>query len=100
MPDRGHRKTIFNEMYKQVGCKTEVQGEKVVTVFNMTENRLGLRGGTGGEREGRERNERQREEGMSSSMGMMRVKSPGKPFGNTVTYNKGEMMMKGMGDPQ
>lgn len=41
--DRGHRKTIFSPTYKYVGCKSEVQGEKVITVFNLTENKLALR---------------------------------------------------------
>ena len=41
--DRGHRKTIFNPVYQFIGCKSEVQGEKVVTVFNITEKNLALR---------------------------------------------------------
>lgn len=42
--DRGHRKTIFNPEYRYIGCKSEIQDDKVVTVFNMTENRLQIRG--------------------------------------------------------
>lgn len=34
--DRGHRKTIFNPSYKYIGCKSELQGEKIITVFNIT----------------------------------------------------------------
>ncbi len=34
--DRGHRKTIFNPSYKYIGCKSEIQGEKIITVFNIT----------------------------------------------------------------
>lgn len=34
--DRGHRKTIFNPEYRYIGCKSEVQGDKVITVFNIT----------------------------------------------------------------
>ena len=38
--DRGHRKTIFNPEYRYIGCSSAIQGEKVITVFNMTENNL------------------------------------------------------------
>ena len=41
--DRGHRKTIFNPQYKYIGCKSEIQKDKLITVFNMTENKLQLR---------------------------------------------------------
>lgn len=41
--DRGHRKTIFNADYRYIGSKTEVQGDKLITVFNLTENRLLIR---------------------------------------------------------
>ena len=34
--DRGHRKTIFNPEYRYIGCKSEVQKDKVITVFNLT----------------------------------------------------------------
>ena len=34
--DRGHRKTIFNPQYRHIGCKSEVQGERVITVFDLT----------------------------------------------------------------
>lgn len=44
VPDRGHRLTIFNPNYRHIGCKSAVQGDKVITVFNLTENRLTLRG--------------------------------------------------------
>lgn len=42
--DRGHRKTIFNPQYRYIGCKSEIQNDKVITVFNLTENKLQLRG--------------------------------------------------------
>ena len=42
--DRGHRKTIFNQQYRYVGCKSEVQNDKLITVFEMTENKLQIRG--------------------------------------------------------
>ena len=41
--DRGHRKTIFNPLYRYIGCKSAVQKDKIITVFNMTENKLQLR---------------------------------------------------------
>lgn len=41
--DRGHRKTIFNSQYKFIGCKSQPQGDKIITVFNITENNLALR---------------------------------------------------------
>ena len=41
--DRGHRKTIFNPQYRHIGCKSEVQGERVITVFDLTENKLHIR---------------------------------------------------------
>lgn len=41
--DRGHRKTIFNPQYRYIGCKSEIQNDKVITVFNLTENKLQLR---------------------------------------------------------
>jgi hypothetical protein len=44
VPDRGHRKTIFNQEYRYIGCKSEVQGDKLISVFNLTENRLEVRG--------------------------------------------------------
>lgn len=44
VPDRGHRKTIFNQEYRYIGCKSEVQGDKIISVFNLTENRLEIRG--------------------------------------------------------
>lgn len=47
--DRGHRKTIFNPTYQFLGCKSEIQGEKVVTVFNITENKLALRNDPNGD---------------------------------------------------
>lgn len=34
--DRGHRKTIFNPEYRFIGCKSENQGDKLITVFNLT----------------------------------------------------------------
>lgn len=34
--DRGHRNTIFNPLYKFIGCKSEHQEDKIVTVFNVT----------------------------------------------------------------
>ena len=34
--DRGHRKTIFNSQYSFVGCKSAIQKDKVITVFNLT----------------------------------------------------------------
>lgn len=34
--DRGHRKTIFNPQYGYIGCKSEVQNERVITVFDLT----------------------------------------------------------------
>ena len=34
--DRGHRKTIFNPQYRYIGCKAEVQNERVITVFDLT----------------------------------------------------------------
>lgn len=46
VPDRGHRKTIFNPQYRFIGCKSEVQKDKLITVFNMTENKLQLRNPT------------------------------------------------------
>ena len=46
VPDRGHRKTIFNPIYQYIGCKSEVQGEKIITVFNITENKLSLKSET------------------------------------------------------
>ena len=45
--DRGHRKTIYNPEYKYIGCSTAIQGEKVITVFNMTENNLQKINGNG-----------------------------------------------------
>ena len=42
--ERGHRKTIFNPEYRYIGCKSEVQGDKVITVFNLTQNKLQIRG--------------------------------------------------------
>jgi hypothetical protein len=42
--DRGHRKTIFNSLYRYIGCKSEIQNDKLITVFNLTENKLHLRG--------------------------------------------------------
>lgn len=42
--DRGHRKTIFNPQYRYIGCKSEIQKDKLITVFNMTENKLQIRG--------------------------------------------------------
>ena len=44
--DRGHRRTIFNPQYRYVGCKSQIQKDKLITVFNMTENRLAIRGQT------------------------------------------------------
>ena len=41
--DRGHRKTIFNPLYRYIGCKSALQKDKIITVFNLTENRLQLR---------------------------------------------------------
>lgn len=41
--DRGHRKTIFNPLYKFIGCKSEVQEDKIITVINLIENNLTLR---------------------------------------------------------
>lgn len=38
--DRGHRKTIFSKDYRYIGCKSEKQGDKLLTVFNLTENKL------------------------------------------------------------
>ena len=38
--DRGHRKTIYNSAYRYIGCKTEIQNDKIITVFNLTENKL------------------------------------------------------------
>ena len=34
--DRGHRKTIFNPQYRFIGCKSAIQKDKLITVFNMT----------------------------------------------------------------
>lgn len=34
--DRGHRKTIFSPIYKYIGCKSEIQGDKLITIFNLT----------------------------------------------------------------
>jgi uncharacterized protein YkwD len=34
--DRGHRKTIFNPEYRYIGCKSEVENDKLITVFNLT----------------------------------------------------------------
>jgi hypothetical protein len=48
VPDRGHRKTIFNPTYQYIGCKSEIQGEKVITILNITENKLALRTDTNG----------------------------------------------------
>jgi hypothetical protein len=42
--DRGHRKTIFNPEYRFVGYKSQLQNDKLISVFNLTENRLQLRG--------------------------------------------------------
>jgi hypothetical protein len=41
--DRGHRKIIYDPLYKFIGCKSESQGDKIITVFNITENKLSLR---------------------------------------------------------
>lgn len=42
--DRGHRKTIFSPDYRFVGYKSQLQNDKLISVFNLTENRLQLRG--------------------------------------------------------
>lgn len=42
--DRGHRKTIFNPEYRYIGCKSEVENDKLITVFNLTQNKLEIRG--------------------------------------------------------
>jgi uncharacterized protein YkwD len=42
--DRGHRKTIFNAEYRYIGCKSQVENDKLITVFNVTENKLEMRG--------------------------------------------------------
>ena len=34
--DRGHRKTIFNPQYRFIGCKSAIQADKIITVFNLT----------------------------------------------------------------
>lgn len=34
--DRGHRKTIFNPDYRYIGCKSEIENDKIITVFNIT----------------------------------------------------------------
>lgn len=38
--DRGHRKTIFSNVYKYIGWSSGKQAEKTLTVFNLTENNL------------------------------------------------------------
>ena len=43
VPDRGHRKTIFCSEYKYVGCRSEIMGDKMITVFNLTQHRLLLK---------------------------------------------------------
>jgi hypothetical protein len=42
--DRGHRKTIFSTDYKFIGCKAEQQGDKLISVFNLTQNKLQIKG--------------------------------------------------------
>lgn len=44
--DRGHRKTIFNSQYRFIGCRSQIQNDKVITVFNLTESKLQIRGPT------------------------------------------------------
>jgi uncharacterized protein YkwD len=34
--DRGHRKTILNPEYRYIGCKSEIENDKLITVFNLT----------------------------------------------------------------
>lgn len=34
--DRGHRKTIFNSDYNFIGYASAIQGDKIITVFNLT----------------------------------------------------------------
>ena len=41
--DRGHRKTIFNPTYRWIGCNSQPQTDKLVTVFNLTEKHLAAR---------------------------------------------------------
>jgi hypothetical protein len=41
--ERGHRRTIFNPNYRYMGCKAEVQNDKLISVFNFTESKLQLR---------------------------------------------------------
>jgi hypothetical protein len=38
VPDRGHRKTVFSDIYRYVGWSSGKQDEKNITVFNLTEN--------------------------------------------------------------
>lgn len=40
--DRGHRRTIFSDVYRYIGWSSGKQGEKILTVFNITESNLQL----------------------------------------------------------